>query len=247
MGITAESSQSPQALAQRARELQLASLLAAYPVEGMPAALDEAVAAVGETHAAPAAAVRRALQEAGALDDLRSRYLRLFETGQGRASLYETEYGRMRGMSKGNDLADIAGFYQAFGLKLDDNPENPEATREMLDHVAVELEFYAMLLWKQAALSVHQDAEGLFVVEDARKKFLADHLGRFLGAVAGRPEVDADPTYGAVFRWCRDLVAAECEALGVQPAPLDFFAAPADDDPNACGEAKGLPIVRDSN
>lgn len=247
MGTTAESSPSQQALAQRARELQLASLLAAYPVEGMPAALDEAVAVVGEARAAPAAAVRRTLQEAGALDGLRSRYLQLFETGQGRASLYETEYGRMRGMSKGNDLADIAGFYQAFGLKLDDNPENPEATREMLDHVAVELEFYAMLLWKQAALSAQRDDEGVFVVEDARKKFLTDHLGRFLGAVASRPEVDVDPTYGQVFRWCRDLVAAECEALGVKPAPLDFFAAPEDDDPNACGEAKGLPIVRDPN
>ena len=35
------------------------------------------------------------------------------------ASVYETEHGRMRGLSKGHDLADLAGFYGAFGLPLD--------------------------------------------------------------------------------------------------------------------------------
>lgn len=247
MGTAIETSSSVGQLAQRAQEMQLASLLTAYPAEGFTSALDEAVAALGDQRAATAMAVRRTLQGAETIDGLRSRYLSLFETGKGRASLYETEHGRMRGMSKGNDLADIAGFYLAFGLKLDDNPENPEAQKEMLDHVAVELEFYSMLLWKQAHLTESGDQEGVFVVQDARKKFLGDHLGRFLAAIASRPEVAADPTYGEVFRWCRDLVAGECESLGVEPAPLDFFEMPEQDDPSECGEVKGLPIVRDAH
>lgn len=236
----------PLELATRSRQMQLASLLASYPSDGLGAALEDLVEDLGVERSGSAAVVRRSLEAAGALDELRSRYLHLFETGKGHASLYETEHGRMRGMSKGNDLADIAGFYSAFGLKLDDDPANAEAQKEMLDHVAVELEFYSMLLLKQALVSESGDREGVFVVEDARKKFLADHLGRFLAAIAARPEVAADPTYGDVFRWCRDLVAKECDALGVTPAPLDFFGSGDDPDPTACGDARALPIVRDS-
>ena len=62
---------------------------------------------------------------------------------EGRArSLYERV--RSHGMGKGNTLADIGGFYQAFGLTLD------RGIHELPDHIAVELEFYGLLLLKQS-------------------------------------------------------------------------------------------------
>jgi len=179
--------------------------------------------------------LRARLQAAGGLDDLRSAYLELFDRGGERASLYESEYGRMRGMSKGNTLADLSGFYQAFGVTVDQ-----EQVHELPDHLAVELEFYALLLLKQEHL--REDAEGRAVVEDARRKFLTDHLGRFACAVEERADVRADPQYGPVFAWCRGLVERECGALGVTPAPLDFFADPEGKGEMQCG-AVHLPVL----
>jgi len=217
----------------RARELVLASVLAAYPDEDAVGTLRELGGTLGQ-HAASIAAGQVAT-DAGA-DDLRSRFIDLFDRGGQRASLYETEYGRMRGMSKGNDLADISGFYAAFGLNLD-----PSA-HETPDHVAVELEFYAMLLLKQEYLDVHADAEGADIVLDARRKFLRDHLGSFAPAIAARPDVAADPIYGPVFRWVGDLVTRECAAVGVEPTPLDYFSDAEGREEMKCGSVR-LPVV----
>lgn len=217
----------------RARELVLASVLSSYPDEDAVGALRELGGALGQ-HVASSAASQVAT-DAGA-DDLRSRFIDLFERGGQRASLYETEYGRMRGMSKGNDLADIAGFYAAFGLNLD------PSSHETPDHVAVELEFYAMLLLKQEYLDAAADAEGADIVLDGRRKFLRDHLGSFAPAIAARPDVATDPMYGPIFRWVGELVTRECGAVGVEPTPLDYFADAEGREEMKCGSVH-LPIV----
>lgn len=204
-------------LHQRAGSFAFASLLASYP----DGDFEEAVTALGREWLAghPAAVGLCAhLGSAGGLDDLRSTYVELFDRGGQRTSLYETEYGRMTGMSKGTDLADIAGFYRAFGLRL-----ASDEVHELVDHLAVELEFYSMLLVKQGLLEERCDAEGCAIVEDARKKFLTDHLGRFVSAVAERQNVKDSPVYGPALAWTSALVAEECGRLGVTPTPLDFF------------------------
>lgn len=221
---------------QRASDFALASVLSSYPDE----AFEEVLADVKDglaTHPG-ARGVVEFLDGSHKLDDLRSTYVDLFDRGGDRASLYETEYGRMAGMGKGNDLADIAGFYQAFGLTVD-----AENVHEVVDHVSAELEFYAMLLLKQAYLDEHGDSDGSAIVEDARKKFLSDHLGRFVSAIARRESVKNNAVYGAVFEWASGIVTEECSRLGVTPPPLDFFS-----DEEAKGEMKcgsvHLPIVQ---
>ncbi|HJW75618.1 MAG: hypothetical protein A2138_19270 [Deltaproteobacteria bacterium RBG_16_71_12] len=162
------------------------------------------------------------------LDALGTDHVECFDVGGGHVPLYETEYGRSRGLSKGRDLADVVGFYRAFGFALAE-----DGGSEMPDHLAVELEFYALLLHKQQLL--RDDAEGSDIVADARRAFLRDHLGSFAAAVARQPPVAAHAVFGPLLRWCAELVAAECASLGVTPAPLDFFPAKHADDEVRCG------------
>lgn len=221
-------------LLERAQTFTLASILTAYPVDDVGEILAESRGSLASEDAAGALA--RVLDAPLGVDDLRSAYLDLFERGKQRASLYETEYGHLRGMAKGHDLADIAGFYMAFGLEVSSGDAH-----EMADHIAVELEFYALLLLKQEALK--GDQEGSDIVEGARRKFLVDHLGRVSRAVAERREVIEDAVYGPLFAWCRDIVDAECALLGVEPAPLNYYADPELQRDMECGSVH-LPVVQ---
>ncbi len=169
------------------------------------------------------------LASAVALDTLRSEYIEIFDRGHN--SLYETEYGREHALVKGNALADIAGFYRAFGLDFG----RDEAVHEMLDHVSVELEFYALLLMKQEALAAGADAEGQAIVFEARQKFLDAHLGRFVRAIATRPRVTASAFYGPVLAWCQHLVAQECTWLGISPVSVDWLSTCDEQEEMSCG------------
>lgn len=224
-------------LLDRSRDFSVASVLASYPDEEVAATLTAlAPALVDHAGAGP---LVRALTRHGGAEDLRSTYIDRFDRGERRVSLHETEHGRMRGMAKGNDLADISGFYRAFGLVIDD-----EAAHEMLDHLAVELEFYAVLLAKQDHLLAAGDAEGTAVVEDARRKFLEAHLGPLALAAARHacPPGTTPDEYGAALAWCGELTARECEVLGATPTPLDFFATGEDASEMKCG-AVHLPVL----
>lgn len=221
-------------LEHRALAFCLGARLTSIPDERFLRTVDELLASGGGESVPPAAGEISALLEAvrghGGLDEVRAEYLSLFDNGRGHSPLYETEYGRMRGMSKGMDLADIAGFYQAFGMALSEE----EGSRELHDHIAVELEFYGVLLARQWYLLLEGERDGVEIVEDARRKFLMDHLGRLVRAVAARDEVQRSPLYGGVFSWCQRLVGEECQSLGVEPAPLSWFSDEAADAGEVC-------------
>lgn len=169
------------------------------------------------------------------LDDLRSEFIDRFDRGRQVSSLYETEYGRERAMVKGNELADIAGFYKAFGFETGGEGVQPE----MVDHIAVELEFYALLLFKSSALAEAGDEQGFEIVLDGRRKFLKDHLGRFVGAICERPGVVESAFYLSAFNYCRDLILNECQKLEVVNEPVQWLSGQAENPEMACGGSIG--------
>jgi len=65
-------------------------------------------------------------------------------------------------------LADINGFYQAFGLQLD--------VHERADHISVEAEFLSYLLWKQALAVENEQPENADICAGAYRAFQRDHF-----------------------------------------------------------------------
>lgn len=87
---------------------------------------------------------------------------------------YETSYGRHK-FSKPEVLADISGFYKAFGFSVSD-------AEEMLDHIAVEMEFMSLLMLKEAYAVEQGLTEMIEICDSANRKFLSEHLGRWVEA-----------------------------------------------------------------
>ena len=108
------------------------------------------------------------------IDDIRADYLSLFDTGR-KISPYETEYMAEKVSRKPFELADIAGFYSAFGF----GPTEDIRNKESLDHISIELEFMAILTWKEAHAREMKQDENLNIVQDARMKFFEEHLAKW--------------------------------------------------------------------
>jgi hypothetical protein len=88
------------------------------------------------------------------LDRLAGEYWRVFgHTTRGLVCACETEFGDGNKFQQPQELADIAGYYLAFGLTP------PSASETRLDHVACECEFLEFLNRKQARL-LAMDLEG---------------------------------------------------------------------------------------
>lgn len=163
--------------------------------------------------AAPLSAVAAAFTEAGP-DELLAAFSRLF-AGEVACSACETEYD-FDTFAKARQLADIAGFYLAFGLKVAESRPAPA------DMVSTELEFMSHLALKQAYAAVNGMSEQAEISADAERAFLEAHLGRWMPAFCrdlGRFE--AGGFYAAVADLCGRFVAAEVERVGAHPrAPL---------------------------
>ncbi len=191
----------------------------AYPASGGRRSLVTAFTAVRTLGLPPTARgcigqLRRAWAEA-AEAALQEEYLRLFSPG-GPVSLHETAYGDGRRIAgRAAELADIAGFYAAFGLEL------KEGDPDLPDHIACELEFYSLLLVKEAYARTRRLAIKHGVVHRAAKSFLEGHLGRWVGCLErSLREAGAALPYRLLGVAVTRLVQAERRRLRAQPAPF---------------------------
>jgi TorA maturation chaperone TorD len=85
---------------------------------------------------------------------------------------HETAYTGQNIFQETQDLSDLAGFFRAFGLEL--------AERERPDHISVELEFMYVLTYKEGYALLHHGGEKARLCRIVQRKFMDDHLGRWM-------------------------------------------------------------------
>jgi TorA maturation chaperone TorD len=104
-------------------------------------------------------------------------------------------------------LADIAGFYRAFGVKIQgDRP----------DHMVAELEFFSLVTVAEAAARSTGADDQAEVAASAARSFLRDHLGRWLDAFATRVlEVDPPLVWGPIAAAAASMVRSETRRRNV--------------------------------
>ena len=173
---------------------------------------------------------------------LHARYSELFgHAVRGSCPLYELEYGQAEIVQQAGELADIAGFYSAFGL------ENTQGSMERVDHVSVECEFMSVLCAKQATGALSNNSDLLDACCDAQRTFLRDHLARWLPALGSRvSKADGDGIYGHLARLGTAFLASECQAFGITPGPdyLELRSVdPSADTEIQCGPAPAEQLV----
>ena len=189
----------------------------------------------------PVAGVSR-LREAGQnLEVLTLEYWRVFgHTTRGLVCACETEYGDDNKFQQPNQLADISGYYLAFGLMP------PSASEVRQDHVACECEFMEFLNLKEAHFmeageGTPQAEDTLAATRQAQRTFLRDHLGYFGRGFASRLATGGGyfGAWGALFL---RFLEGECARLGVAAGPAELPVRPelSDDVPMACGSVSDL-------
>lgn len=130
---------------------------------------------------------------------------------------YESEYINSKfAFQRSNTLADISGFYHAFGLTTaDGHPERP-------DHVVLELEFMACLLGLERQAADQDPArrtDRQQVCRAAQSRFLQEHLGWWTPAFAKLLEVgDPQGFYATAGVFLAALIPAERALLGLPPS-----------------------------
>ena len=139
-------------------------------------------------------------------------YSRLF-LGTGVVPLREGGFGDgMRFAGQPVDIADVSGFYLAFGFALPDSAASPP------DHLGAELEFMSLLHLKTGLALQRGWPDQVRITRSAIAAFLKDHLGRwaasFAAALAAR---DAVPPYRTTGRLLAATVDADCAAHAVKP------------------------------
>jgi TorA maturation chaperone TorD len=115
------------------------------------------------------------LTDAPSAEELARRWVRWFDLG--RVPPYEGSNVPPSAGGVTPRLADIAGFYRAFGVAVPGNRP---------DHIVAELEFMALVLRAEAEAVDAGEPARARVAADAARAFLRDHLGTWIDAWAAR-------------------------------------------------------------
>lgn len=214
-------------LLEEARAYQLAAMCYMYPDSNWLVAMEKLLDARNDSpgNGRPAwesslsTSLKQSLDECG-LEGIAIEYDHLFTaTGSVLIPIYETEYAMDTVFAKTKELADLNGFYLAFGVEL-----GKDSQGERPDHVSIELEFMATLLIKEAYARNEGWDDKANVCLEARKKFLKDHIGRWgptlFMMVKQKSQIEF---YRAVGGLPMDLVNKDVKDLNVKPGFIEPF------------------------
>lgn len=206
--VAGDSPQSPQALA----ELSGAYAALARGFHHPDEAVIEFFRDCGPTDAGDGEIARRvgelvAAARATTPDELRAAYMRLFDPVNGPFP-YETEHRKGHDFSKAQVLADIRGFYRAFGV---------EPSGDRADHIAAEIEYMHLLTLKESHALAAGEPDKAAICRDARREFFREHLSAWADALLEMMRAAADrhshPFYGHLTKLLQLLVDNERENL----------------------------------
>jgi len=212
---------------ERSRVYSLLATALAYPTETGTEGILAAVS--GEAFSYPDA-VSALLGELSAIltddiDTLKRAHQRLFPQVESRETPgYETAYRGSEIFNQAAIMADIAGFYRAFGLAVGGS------LRERPDHVTVELEYLAFLCFKEAVAVDNDEYDQADICADAERSFLTDHLGDWGPELGRRLDRHSDHAFFRVVgRLLDHWINLRLDELGVEPnasGPLTPFERP---------------------
>lgn len=155
--------------------------------------------------------------------------------------LFETAYFGADPQQQTQRMADVAGFYRAFGVDSTGSDTRP-------DDLSVELEFLGFLCRKEAYALEHSGPPRVAQVRKAQRFFFEEHAGRWAG-VAGKKLAglaSAGMFYGAAGSALEAWIKAEQDVLGVTPeevagTPANWLA-PISHGPEFAGAASFVPM-----
>ena len=127
---------------------------------------------------------------------------------------YETLFGNDHVFAQSHVMGDIAGFYKAFGVELSKD------IHERLDHLSVEFEFMHFLAYKESYSRCHDGADKTQIVVEAQKKFVKNHIGRWVPLFCRMLVKKADSgLFKIVADMTSDWMDFEAAFLSVTPQP----------------------------
>lgn len=143
-------------------------------------------------------------------EELIQEYHRLFVT----KSECPVSEGSYHLAERGPILGDVTGFYKAFRIQFHSESGPP-------DSIKMELGFMHYLALKKIYALEHKLKEAFQTTQDAEKKFLSDHLGRWALLFAKRLEETAQrPFYKILGSLLTNWIKEECSHFQVRPVPL---------------------------
>jgi putative dimethyl sulfoxide reductase chaperone len=151
--------------------------------------------------------------------------------------LNECAYGAKHLYQEVHELADMSGFYRAFGL---------DVSGQRPDELPVQLEFLYLLTLKEARAREDKRSSRTQLCRDAQRTFMRDHLGRWAENIGRRLEVLAPGTaYAALGRLLNAFAAFEIQYLGLvgEISPYEEVPNPPEPlDDGECAAEVGVPL-----
>lgn len=166
------------------------------------------------------------------VDSMRVFYMELFPPIASQdAPGYETGYRGDGVFQQSAIMADIAGFYRAHGLRAGGSE------RERLDHVAVEMEFMAVVAKKEVLALRADHHENATICRETAAGFLGEHLGCWARSFGLRASaVSSSRWYTALGELLTAWVETDLEILGVEPVEIADHPLPQEPpDDGSCG------------
>lgn len=125
---------------------------------------------------------------------------------------YETSYGESHVFQQTQGIADIAGFYKAWGIDIATD------ANDRLDHISAECEFMSFLLLKLDYFSAKGEKEAEEICLDSSRKFLEEHLGKWtLVFSALVMKKTSGGLYHKAVKLLKEFIEKEAEIFGVEP------------------------------